>query len=475
MNMRASSLIFCGASAAAFVGMAPSAHAQHTYPLTSTEYYLRPGPPSSVDLSSNILDQAVDELEEAVADGDIKGAVLLVARRGRLVLQTAVGTRDGLNEDNPSMPSVPMPLNGIFDLQSMTKPFTVFLAMKMQESGDFPGFSINNTVATYFSEFAVSSVNNKSSVTVRDLMSYVSGEKLDYDGDDENNPNGLFDDADPWHSMLEASLAHAPGTKVVYSDLGYRILGHVLETVGGASLQDLMHTYIFAPLDMTDTGFQPWLNMPEKQDRFVGTAWSATRGRYLRGEVQDETDYFLQGDGPDPAEHLTGCDGLFSTANDLAKFSQMMLNRGKHVHRCVPNVPLSPLCTTTLLPAQAVLDMTTIQTGSLGLLRPSWTYSENLFYARKGYGWEMWDSSWWPGGEGTSSVAYSKTGGAGTLMVLDPEPDREMFAILLTNHGLPKFDNFTPGPVMAWVDFDWMINDIRALEVMNKVHGSIIW
>ncbi|WP_437716363.1 serine hydrolase domain-containing protein [Sorangium sp. So ce448] len=476
--MRASSLIFCGAAAAAFVGMAPSAHAQvtpHTYPLASTQNeHLRPDTAASVGLASIMLDQALGELQEAVDDGDIKGAVLLVARRGRIVLYNSLGTRDGLNENNPSMPSVPMPADGIFDLQSMTKPFTVFLAMKMQESGNYPGFNINNTVATYFPEFAVSSVNNKSSVTVKDLMAYISGEDLDY-FPPVTDPGGIFDDADPWHTLLDAPLAHPRATKVVYSDLGYRILGHVLETVGGESLQDLMQTYIFGPLQMTDTGFQPWLNMPAKQDRFVGTAWSATRGRYLRGEVQDETDYFLEGDGPAPADHLTGCDGLFSTAMDLAKFAQMMLNRGKHRYPCTPGS--TSICETTLLTAQAVLDMSTIRTGSLHLLRPAWTYSENLLYSRKGYGWEMWDGGSWPGGEATSSVAYSKTGGAGTLMVIDPEPRREMFAILLTNHGLPKFDEFTVDGTgkMEWPEFNWMINDIRALEVMNKVHGSIIW
>ncbi|WP_437977037.1 serine hydrolase domain-containing protein [Sorangium sp. So ce295] len=473
--MRASSLIFCGAAAAALVGMAPSAHAQHTYPLAPTGYeHLRPGTPSSASMASNILNQAVDELEEAVDDGDIKGAVLLVARRGKIVLHTAVGTRDGLNEDNPSMPSAPMPLDGIFDLESMTKPFTVFLAMRMQESGNYPGFNIDNTVATYFPEFAVSSVNNKHLVTIKDLMSYVSGEDVDYS--DDSNPNGLFDDADPWHSMLVAPLELPRRTQVLYSDLGFRILGHVLETVGGESLQDLMQTYIFTPLNMTDTGFQPSLNMPEKQGRFVGTAWSEIRERYLRGEVQDETDYFLEGDGPDPAEHLTGCDGLFSTAMDLAKFSQMMLNRGIHRRPCNPNVQFSLMCETPLLSAQKVLDMTTIRTGTLHLQRPAWTYAENLFYSRKGYGWEMWDGGSWPGGEATSSVAYSKTGGAGTLMVIDPEPNREMFAILLTNHGLPNFDISEDSTgKLVWPGFNLMINEIRALETMNKVFGSIEW
>jgi serine-type D-Ala-D-Ala carboxypeptidase len=473
--MRTNSLIFCGAAAAAVVGMAPSAHAQDTYPVQAPIIYsVRTGTPASVGLSSTLLDQAVNELEEAVDDGDINGAVLLVARRGKVVLHTAVGTRDGLNEDDPSMPSVPMPVDAIFDLESMTKPFTVFLAARMQESGNYPGFNINNTVATYLSEFAVSSVNNKSSVTVRDLMSYVSGEDLDYF--DDSNPNGIFDDADPWHTLLDAPLAHPRGTKVVYSDLGFRILGHVLETVGGDSLQNLMKSYIFNPLQMTDTGFQPWLNMPAKQDRFVGTAWSAARERYLRGEVQDETDYFLEGEGPAPAEHLTGCDGLFSTAGDLAKFAQMMLNRGKHVYSC-NRAPLYT-CINSMLPDQAVYDMTTTQTGSLHLNRSAWTYSENLFYSKKGYGWEMWDGGMWPGGVSTSTVAYSKTGGAGTLMVIDPEPSREMFAILLTNHGLPKYDNFTVDTMtgkMSWEDFDWMINDIRAEEVMTKVHGSLSW
>lgn len=462
--MRTHRLILASAAAAALAGVAPSAHAG-SYPLTSTPYELHVDTPESADMHAGVLEDAVDEVQEAVDLGHIKGAVLLAARRGKIVLHAAVGVRDGLNSQDPSMYSPPMPLDAIFDLESMTKPFTVFLAMKMQESGDFPGFSINDTVGEYFSEFAVA---GKSTVTVRDLMAYVSGEPLD----------GEVDFNDPWHSMLDAPLSHPPGTQVLYSDLGYRILGHVLETVGGASLQDLMKTYIFDPLGMTDTGFQPWINMPEKQDRFAGTAWSATRGRYLRGEVQDETDFALGGGGPLPGAHLTGCDGLFSTALDLAKFAQMLLNRGKHAYQCNPAAPSLPLCTTTLLSAQAVLDMTTVQTATLGLGVPASTFAENLFHSNKGFGWEMWDAGAWPGSEGTTSVAYSKTGGAGTLMVIDPDPDQEIFTILLTNHGLPAYDNFSQDPVtgrFSWEEFDWMIEDMHAVDVMLKVNGAILY
>src|SRR5689334_22593079 len=83
--------------------------------------------------------------------------------------------------------------------------------------------------------------------------------------------------------------------------------------------------------------------------------------------------------------------------------------------------------------------MTTVQTGKLGLPAPAATFARNLFYSGKGYGLEMYDPGAWPGGDHTSTVAYSKTGGAGTLLVIDPDPARDLMFILLTNHGLPSF------------------------------------
>ncbi|WP_437580768.1 serine hydrolase domain-containing protein [Sorangium sp. So ce887] len=432
---------------------------------------LQPAEPESVSMSRAGLRGATLALEEAIAGGDIKGAVLLVARRGRIVLHEALGVRDGFNASWPDMPSPPMPRDGIFDLESMTKPFTVFLAMRMQESGRFPGFKIDNPVVSYFPEFADASNPDKRLVTIRDLMRYVSGEDMD--------ASGVLGASDRWHTMLTAPLLYTPSRKVLYSDLGFRLLGHVLEKAGGSSLQSLMKAYIFDPLEMSSTSYRPKLYMPAKSDRFVGTAWSSVRGRYLRGEVQDETDYDVEENtGTSQHGHLTGCDGLFSTALDLAKFAQMLLNRGVHVRG------LDALCNPMLLvcPGERVTSrssverMTTLQTGDLGLPTPAVTFAQNLFYSGKGLGWEMVDPGAWPGGDHTSTVAYSKTGGAGTLLVIDPDPARDLMIVLLTNHGLPGYDHLgvDADQMWYWDEFDAMIEHIRAEEVSDAVSLSMI-
>ncbi|WP_437671591.1 serine hydrolase domain-containing protein [Sorangium sp. So ce131] len=475
--MRTHSLIASALAAAACIGTTHPALAVVFDPSSSQwPHSLEYATPASVHMDPAVLQGAADALDDAVAESHVKGAVLLVARHGRIVLHEAFGQRDGRNKMWEAMPSPPMPVDGIFDLESMTKPFTVFLAMKMQESGKYPGFSVNNPVVGYFPEFADPQDPTKASVTVRDLMRYASGEELDYLA-------GVVGDADPWHTMLTAPLAYTPSQKVLYSDLGFRLLGHVLEKVGGDSLQNLMKAFIFDPLGMADTSYRPAANMPDKSTRFAGTAWSDTRLRYLRGEVQDENDFWVEMTTGTPAhERLTGCDGVFSTALDLAKFAQMLLNRGKVVYgsdaHCGPvNASASafaPLCLAkTVISAQAVHDMTTLQTGNLGLPTPSTTFAENLLYTGKGYGWELHDTGAWPGGDYTSPYAFSKTGGAGTFMLVDPDPTRDVIVVLLTNHGLPAPDLNNPNQVWEWPAFNAMIEDIRAVEVSNAVNLSL--
>ncbi|WP_437665153.1 serine hydrolase domain-containing protein [Sorangium sp. So ce1182] len=470
--MRTTSFLVSSVAVLACLGAPDVAHALVSQPSSGVwPRSLERAAPESVNMSTAALRGATLALEDAIADGDINGAVLLVARHGRVVLHEARGERDGLNERWPEMPSPPMPRDAIFDLESMTKPFTVFLAMRMQESGQFPGFHIDNPVVKYFPEFADASSPEKSLVTLRDLMRFASGEDID--------AGGIMGADDRWRTMLTAPLLYTPAQKVLYSDLGFRILGHALEKVGGRSLQSLMKEHIFDPLDMSSTSYRPKVHMAAKCDRFVGTAWSSARGRYLRGEVQDETDYDIeQNTGNGQHNHLTGCDGLFSTAEDLAKFAQVLLNRGVHVRGldvlCNPILSLCP--GERVISRHAVRSMTTLQTGDLGLPTPAATFAQNLFYSGKGYGWEMYDPGAWPGGDHTSTVAYSKTGGAGTLLVIDPDPARDLMIILLTNHGLPAYDQLgvDENQMCYWHDFDAMIEDIRAEAVNDAVNLSLM-
>src|SRR6266568_3930552 len=119
-------------------------------------------------------------------------------------------------------------------------------------------------------------------------------------------------------------LAYAPGTKSVYSDLGFFRLGEVLERVAGEPLDAFVTRRVFEPLGMKSTMFCPsrdFINCIPPTER---DAW---RGRVVRGEVHDENAWALGGVAP----HA----GLFSTAGDLARFAQMLLTGGVYEQNCI--------------------------------------------------------------------------------------------------------------------------------------------
>ena len=450
-------------------------------------YPLVPGQPQSVGMDPGRLEQAAGVLSAALASHDFDGAVLLVARHGQVVFHRAFGKRDGNAIDPatgqpwPAMPApdalgpepeVAMPVDGIFDLASMTKPFTAFLAMRMDEDeARYPGFSIHDLVSDYIPDFA--NDPSRGAMTVRDLMRYASG----YDVD---TAVPLYDPAanpDPWAHMIAEPLSYATGTAVVYSDLGYRLLGYVLQrAAGNVPLQALMEREIFTPLGMSDTGYRPFTTQYAKHSRFVGNKYSAVRGYYPRGEAIDDNDRYAENHvlADTGLAFDTGCDGLFSTAWDLALFQQMMLNGGVHVpgRRCSSGRCRGHSGATTLLPADQVGTMTTVQTGGLVDASPTSTYTSNLLYTHKGYAWEKPEPGAWPGGDYYTERSYSKTGGAGTLVVV--HPDLDYFFILLTNRGYPDFDFFVDERgMLQWPGFDRLMTAMHAEEVASLIRQAI--
>src|SRR5207237_10007563 len=127
----------------------------------------------------------------------------------------------------------------------------------------------------------------------------------------------------PYLQKIEPmDLVHEPGTKSVYSDLGEILLGEILERVAGQDLESFARDRILGPLGMKDTTYRPG---PALLPRIAPTENDPWRGRVLRGEVHDENAYALGGVAP----HA----GLFSTAPDLARFAQMLLDGGVLEHR----------------------------------------------------------------------------------------------------------------------------------------------
>ncbi len=190
----------------------------------------------------------------------------------------------------------------------------------------------------------------------------------------------------------------APGERVIYSDLGYIILGLAIEKITGKDLAALGREWIFSPLQMQDTMFNP----PESlATRIAPTEDDPKRGGVLVGTVHDENAWALGG--------VSGHAGLFATANDLAIYAQMLLNGGHYGNKRV-------------LSSRSVELMVSPQTEGLN--------------ERRGLGWLLQGESTVTAGDLLSELAFGHTGFTGTSLWIDPRND--LIVALLTNRVHPS-------------------------------------
>ena len=200
--------------------------------------------------------------------------------------------------------------------------------------------------------------------------------------------------------ILEIPLEHRPGSRSLYSDLGFILLGGVLERVCGRSLDNLARERIFQPLEMRRTGFQPpsaW------RPRIAPTEIDPWRKRLLRGEVHDENAYAMGGVAP----HA----GLFATAADLAVFCQTLLNGGVYNHR-------------------RIVKQSTLEAFTRRQAHPSGS--------TRALGWDT-PSPKGSAGNKLSRQSYGHTGFTGTSLWIDPQ--RRLFIVFLTNRVHPSREN----------------------------------
>jgi serine-type D-Ala-D-Ala carboxypeptidase len=382
---------------------------------------LAPAAPEDVDMSSDRLEDVFARIQRRVNDGLFPGATALVARRGAIVGHRAFGVKvKGGSEA--------VTLDTLFDLQSMTKVLATATSAKILAEDDI--IEMSDKVADYLPAFAA---NGKANITVRQMLRYSAG--LPVDNQFLSNP----DDAAVWQLMAETPLEYAPGTSVLYSDLTYRLLGRVIEAAAGVDLDTYARTHIWQPLGMVDTLFNP---PPALVPRIAATGFSDVRGYVVRGEVQDEQDFALGG--------ITGCDGVFSTSLDVAIFCQTFLNGGHYGGAQI----LSPAAAATMVQNQ---------TPQVTVANTDTSPINNLLLTPKGYGWELTTRRFSNGGMRLSPGSYGKAGGAGTFMWIDPE--RELFGVLLTNHGLPvPFDE--PG-------WNRMLDEVGSSEFFDGIINAV--
>jgi CubicO group peptidase (beta-lactamase class C family) len=353
------------------------------------------GSAADVCIDPDRLEDAFARVERRATDGRYPGAVALVARHGVVVGERAFGVRVAGGDEK-------MTTDTIFDTESMTKVLaTTAIAAILVGQGKL---SLSDRVAKYLPDF---SANAKGSVLVRDLLRYSSGLPVDNQKTDTDDLDAI------WAFMLDTPLEYAIGSSVEYSDLGFRILGKLLETIAGETLDAFSKREIWGPLGMVNTTYNPDASLVPRIAA-TGAGSLGLRPGPLRGSVQDDQDWKLGG--------IVGCDGVFSTARDVAIFSQMILNGGGYGK-------------TRLLDPAVVASMVANQTPQVTEAATDLDPTTNLLSTPKGYGFELWTHRFSPGGMRLSPGSYGKTGGAGTYMWIDPV--RELVLVLLTNHGLP--------------------------------------
>lgn len=241
------------------------------------------------------------QISQAINAHVIPGAVLLIGHNGKVVYRKAYGQRALV--PNPE----PMTVDTIFDAASLTKVIaTTPSIMKLFEQGKI---RLDDPVTRYLPEFQ----NGHSPITIRNLMTHFSGLRPDLDLKPawSGYETGI-------HRALIDKPAGPPGVRFVYSDINFILLAEVVHRLSGQMLNDYALQNVFGPLGMTETTFLP---SPDLRPRIAPTEIDAATGQPLRGVVHDDTTRFMGG--------VAGQAGVFTTADDLAKFAQMMLDRGQ--------------------------------------------------------------------------------------------------------------------------------------------------
>jgi uncharacterized protein YbbC (DUF1343 family)/CubicO group peptidase (beta-lactamase class C family) len=345
-----------------------------------------PVAPSSVGMSAGRLGRLDAAIADSIAKKECPGAVVLVGRHGKVVFRKAYGNR-------AVTPAVePMTVDTIFDMASLTKVVaTATSVMTLVEDGKI---RLQDRVAKFLPEFA-SGGGARDQVTVEELLTHRAGLVAD-------DPMALYTGSreEIFERKYRQPLANPPGARFVYSDVGFEVLGEIVRRVSGLPLDEYAKKRVFVPLGMKDTDFIP-LSSPSKKSSLSSllpriAPTEKINGEIRRGAVHDPRAYALGG--------VAGHAGLFSTADDLARFCAAMLKGGGGV--------LSPA-------------------GVASMLRPRF-YGDGVL---RGLGWDVGSSFSSNRGDLFPLGSVGHTGWTGTSMWLDPATDT--FVILLTNRNHP--------------------------------------
>lgn len=322
------------------------------------------------------IQNAWNLLDEEVAQRHIPGAVALIEHDGK---QFSYVTGNAVDTDEQRVPST---LDTIFDCASLTKVVvTLPLILMLVDQGKL---SLDGKVSEVVPEFLAGEV------TIRQLLTHTSG-----------LPSSRNLHSSGWsrerilQEACSTPLSGVPGAQMVYSDLGFILLGVIIERVLNVGLDVAASQYVFEPLGMRDSGFCPQLS--DGAAAIAATEFDAGTGRYLHGVVHDENARAMGG--------VSGHAGLFSTAGDLSRYAQMWLAGG-------------------VSGGQRILSAAIVEAAVAG-----WT--PGLPEANRGLGWVRRGDRWDASGSELSDASYGHTGFTGTSLYVDPV--NRLTIVLLTN------------------------------------------
>ena len=354
---------------------------------------LHPGTPKEAGLSAERVRHIAHLAEGWVAEGIHPALVILVARKGKIVLHEAFGHLA------PEPEAPPLARDTIFPLASLTKPITATAVMMLLEDGLL---GLNRPVAEYLPEFVG---EGKEAVMVHHLLTHTSGlrdEEVKEHAEKKKDSVEIPPPEETQHPTIheylflrhDAPLWKPPGEEMSYCPYGYELLGEIVRRVSGLSLADFARARIFAPLGMKDTDYI----VPESvQHRIVRRPPDAPGSFYDTQEMQ---------------ERPWGGGGVYSTAMDIAIFGQMFLNGGIYGDTRI----LSPVSVTEMTRNQIPGISAWLDAGVHGV------HDEEFFpEASWGLGWDIMGNKKSPD-DGTlcSPEAFQHGGFGGVRMWVDP-------------------------------------------------------
>lgn len=354
-------------------------------------------PAATVSVSSEKLAAIDQAVAASIAKHELPGAVVLVARKGKTVWRKAYG-------DKAVQPRrEAMTTDTIFDLASLTKVVaTATSIMILVERGKV---RLNDPLSNFIPEITG---EGRERITIQHLLTHRAGYAPDFNLKERWTG---YDEA--IKRLVQEPLRTQPGARFVYSDINYIALGEVVKRASGLPLDEFARRNIFQPLGMNQTGFHPAKKLSlriaptEKrraQQSYLGDTPKAgdPEGElWLRGEVHDPTSFRMGG--------VAGHAGLFSTADDLAIYCQMILNGGTYRGVRV----LGSMAVATMTEPRVVSDA-------------GWT---------RGLGWDMNTSFSTNRGDLFSLGSFGHTGFTGTSLWIDPAS--QMFVVFLSNRVHP--------------------------------------